>query len=89
LPCCGMPAAAGRHVIPQMTRRPVVMTDDGRDRFRCLTGWHSVPRPAPTVPRETLRPSKPDPGASLAVYPGLPRRPGVDHEDDRGDGRSR
>jgi hypothetical protein len=36
LPCWGMPAAAGRQVIPQMTPQ-ASGCDDGRDRFRCLT----------------------------------------------------
>jgi hypothetical protein len=51
------------------------MTDDGRDRFRCLTRIATARRARPRQSSRVrlLRPSQPDPGASLAVYPGLPK----------------
>jgi hypothetical protein len=75
LPCCGMPAAPGRPVVPEMTPQSVVvMTDDGRDRFRCLTRIATArsARPRQSLRERPLRHSQPDPGASLADYPGLP-----------------
>ena len=83
---------AGRHMILQKSRRPVaVMTDNGPDRFRCLipiaTARHARPRHSPRESSTEL--PQPDPGASLAVYPGVSqrlnarRRLGVDQEDDR------
>jgi hypothetical protein len=52
----------------------MVMTDDGRDRFRCLTRIATArrARPRQSLRVRLLRPSRPDPGASLADYPGLP-----------------
>jgi hypothetical protein len=51
-----------------------VMTDDGRDRFDASLGsrQRAAPGPDSHLRERLLRPSQPDPGASLAVYPGLP-----------------
>jgi hypothetical protein len=52
----------------------IVMTDDGRDRFRCLTRIATArrARPRQSLRERLLRPSQPDLGASLVDYPGLP-----------------
>jgi hypothetical protein len=51
-----------------------VMTEDGRDRFRCFTRIAAArrARPRQSLRERFLRPSRPDLGASLADYPGLP-----------------
>jgi hypothetical protein len=53
-----------------------VMTDNGPDRFRCLipiaTARHARPRHSQR--ESSTDPPQPDPGASLAVYPGVSQR---------------